>query len=758
MRTTAVVKNQEPQINSSKKSCCLFVYSLLFMACCLLPFTLTAQDQKRPKIGVVLSGGGAKGLAHIGVLKVLEEAGVKVDYIGGTSMGAIIGGLYASGYSAHQLDSIFKVADPDALLQDYIPRTSKSFFEKRNDEVYAVALPFNNFKIGVPAALSKGMYNYNMLSRLTHHVRYVRNFDELSIPFVCIATDIETGEEVVLKNGVLPKAILASGAFPSLYTPVEIDGRLLIDGGVTNNYPIEEVKKMGADIIIGVDVQEGLKDRNNLGGASGVLVQITNFDMIEKMNAKRKATDIYIKPDVTGYSVISFDLGKEIITKGEEAAFASYELFSKYGDGSKNGKHKIYATRLEDTLHIDSVKVNDLQDFTRPYVLGKLRFKNNSNVTFEKLSDGIGNLSSTQNFSAITYYFQKKEDKEEIVFDLKENPIKRYLKFGLHYDGLYKSAALVNVTQKRVFFKNDNVSFDIILGDKFRYNMNYYYDNGFLWSFGVNSRLNQFEKDSYVDYQDGEALESLNVHTIPLSYFDITNQVFAQTVFAQKFLAGAGGEWKYLKIESDALENTEPVIENSSYLSLYGYMKFDSRDKNYFPRSGFCFLGDFKSFLYSSDYTNSFEPFSIAKGDIAFVHTLFGRLVFKIQSEGGFAIGKRTVPFHDFVLGGYGYNMVNNFRHFYGYDFLSIYGDSYVKGEFGFDYEFYKKNHFNFYANYANVGNAIFEDNRWISHPKYSGYAVGYGLETLIGPIELKHTWSPETKDHFTWISVGFWF
>ncbi|ESU23669.1 putative patatin-like phospholipase [Flavobacterium enshiense DK69] len=723
-----------------------------------LIFHAFAQDQKRPKIGLVLSGGGAKGLAHVGVLKVLEEAGVKVDYIGGTSMGAIVGGLYAAGYTANQLDSIFRAADPDALIQDYIPRTSKNFFEKRNDELYALTLPFNNFKIGVPAALSKGMYNYNMLSRLTNHVRYTRDFNQLPIPFVCIATDIETGQEVVIRNGILPKAILASGAFPSLYTPIEIDGRLLIDGGVTNNYPIEEVKKMGADIIIGVDVQDGLKDRSNLGGATGVLVQIANFEMIQKMNEKRKATDIYIKPDVMGYSVISFDLGKDIITKGEEAAFSVYEILSKYGGTDMKQSKKINGPKLTDVITIDTVKINDLNNFTRPYVLGKLRFKNNSKVSFQKLSDGIGNLSSTQNFSAITYYFEKNDGKDNIVFDLKENPINRFLKFGLHYDGLYKSAALINVTQKKLFFKNDNLSFDLILGDNLRYNLNYYYDNGFLWSFGVNSRLNQFEKKSMVDFSNGEALESLGIHSIPLTYLDFTNQVFAQTVFAQKFLIGAGGEWKYLNIESEALENTNPVIENSNYLSFYGYMKFDTKDKNYFTTRGLHFFGDFKTLFYSSDYTNTFEPFSIAKGDIAFVETFFKRLAFKIQSEAGFSIGKHTVPFHDFVLGGYGYNMINNFRHFYGYDFLSVAGDSYIKGEFGFDYEFYKKNHFNAYANYANVGNAIFEDNRWISHPKLSGYALGYGLETLIGPIELKHSWSPETKDHFTWISVGFWF
>jgi NTE family protein len=252
----------------------------------------------------VLSGGGAKGLAHIGVLKVIEEAGIKIDYIGGTSMGAIVGGLYASGYTARQLDSIFKTADFEAIIQDFIPRKSKNFYEKENDERYAIMLPFSNFKLGVPASLSKGLYNYNMITRLTNHVYHVRDFNELPIPFLCIATDIETGEEVLLNKGFLAQAILASGAFPTLYSPIEIDGKYLIDGGVVNNYPIEDLKKMGADIIIGVDVQDDLKDREQLQDASRILVQISNLQMIQRMNNNREMTDIYIKPEVSDFSVI----------------------------------------------------------------------------------------------------------------------------------------------------------------------------------------------------------------------------------------------------------------------------------------------------------------------------------------------------------------------------------------------------------------------------------------------------------------------
>lgn len=290
---------------------------LKVLMCCvaLISLTISAQESQRPKVGLVLSGGGAKGFAHIGVLKVLEEEGVKIDYIGGTSMGAIIGSLYASGYTANQLDSIFKTVDVDALMQDYIPRNSKSFYEKRNDEIYALQLPFDGFKIGTPVALSRGMYNYNLLSRLLGHVRHVEDFSKLPIPFLCIGTDAVTGEQVILNKGVLPQSVLASGAFPSLYSPVEIDGRMLIDGGVVNNYPIDEVREMGADIIIGVDVQDGLKKKEDIKGATDILMQIANYGMYKGMEEKVKQTDIYIKPDILGYTVVSFDKGDELLEK-----------------------------------------------------------------------------------------------------------------------------------------------------------------------------------------------------------------------------------------------------------------------------------------------------------------------------------------------------------------------------------------------------------------------------------------------------------
>lgn len=718
--------------------------------------TVSAQEKKhKPKVGVVLSGGGAKGLAHIGVLKVLEEAGVEVSYIGGTSMGAIVGGLYAAGYSAKQLDSIFNSLDVDALLRDFTPRGSKNFFEKRNDEIYALSLPFKDFKIGFPTAFSKGLYNYTTVSRLTDHVRHIRDFNKLPIPFVCIATDIETGKEVVLRKGVLPDAILASGAFPSLYAPVAIEDRLLIDGGVTNNYPIEEVKAMGADIIIGVDVQDPLKTRDQIKGATGILIQINNYQMIQKMEGKRKETDVYIKPDIAGFTVISFDEGRQIMDKGEESARKMIDELRKLGVGHPLEKEPVHPG---DSICVEQVKISGLQNYTRSYMLGKLNFKPGTKISYKKLDEGITRLNATQNFNAIGYNFTREPEGETLRLNVVENPISSYIKFGLHYDGLYKSAVLVNYTHKNMLFRNDVVSVDAILGDNFRYNFDYYIDNGFHLSYGIHSYFSSFNRNISQDYGESSGFSKvLGIEAVNIDFTDWTNQAYLQTIFAQRFLIGAGLEYKHVKIKSETVD-IEPVFDNSDYLSAYAYLKFDSYDNKYFPSEGWFFSGEGKSYLLSSDYTGGFNRFTIIKGELSTAKRLYRGLTLELQSEMGFALGDESVPTFDFILGGYGYHMTNNFRHFYGYDFLSLSGNSYIKGGATVDWEVYKKYHLNFAANYANVGRNLLDEGEMFSLPKYSGYAFGLGMETIIGPLELKHSWSPDTREHYTWISVGFWF
>ena len=713
------------------------------------------QETVRPKVGLVLSGGGAKGLAHIGVLKTLDSLNIKVDYIAGTSMGAVVGGLYASGYSAKQLDSIFSKLDVNALLQDYTPRESKSFYEKRNDEIYALTLPFSNFKLGLPSGLSKGLYNFNLISRLTKHVSHIREFNQLPIPFLCIATDLETGNQVVLEKGILAEAIIASGALPTLYNPIEINGRLLIDGGVVNNYPVEELTSRGITVIIGVDVQEGLKNRTQLNDVTAVLSQINNFSMIEKMEEKKRLTTIYINPEVKGYSVVSFEKGIEIIQKGKDKANEYSNQIKAFAHHSAQNRKVIQ----NDSITIADITSNKLENYTKAYLVGKLKIKKNTTITHLQLEKAISNINATQNFSAITYSFEKRNKGERLVLNLKENKNNTFLKFGIHYDDLYKSGVLVNYTHKKIITKNDVVALDVVLGDNFRYNFDYYIDNGFYWSFGLNSKLNAFNRNISTDFENGVVFTDLGINSINIDFTELTHHAYLQTLFAQKFSVGAGVEFKHLKIQSQTLQNTTPIFDNSDYLSVFGYLKYDSFNHKYFPNKGWAFAGELKSYLYSSNFTEQFERFSIARAEGAIVFEPLKKCTIKSQTEIGFAIGRRSISFFDFVLGGYGFVPTNNFKPFFGYDFLSVAGDSYIKQALTLDYEFYKKHHVNFAGNFATIGNRIFEHkSQWLERPKHTGYAIGYGMESIVGPLEIKHSWSPETRNHFTWFSIGFWF
>ena len=744
------VKSKKNHVNHLRgKFSCVLLFTWLFLLC---SFSTNAQETpKKQKIGLVLSGGGAKGLAHIGVLKVIDSLGIKIDYIGGTSMGAIIGGMYASGYTGKQLDSIFKTLTIDDLVQDNIPRKSKILINKRNDDIYALVLPFKNLKLETPNALSKGLYNFNFLSKISYHVRNIRDFKKLPIPFFCMATDIETGQQVVLDKGIFPQALVASSSIPSIFYPIEIEGRLLIDGGVTNNYPVEKLRELGADFIIGVDVQEELKTRKDLQGITTIFGQISNFNTQGQMESKRKLTDIYIKPDIKGFNVLSFEKGKKIIENGENEAKKFLTELSVF---ENNNYKKPELITVKDSVFIGNIGFTELKNYTRSYVLGKLRFKPNTKISFQDFQNGIQNLNNTQNFSSVKYQFNDKD----VFINLRENRVNTFLKFALHYDELYKSGALINLTHKKLLSKNDMVSLDIILGDNFRYDFNYLIDNGFYFSFGASSSLNTFNKNVNNAFGIENYLNN-DFEKINLDYSSINNKIFLQTVFLRKYNIGGGLEFQHLKLKSDNLVQSNKTIENSNYLSFFGYLNHDTFDNKFFPKKGWYFKSNFNYYFHSSDYTNQFDKFSIAKADMGIAFTPIKKFSLILQNEGGFKVGYSSLPYFDFVLGGYGYKETNNIRPFYGYDFLNLSGNSYVKATGTIDYEFYKKNHINFTYNASIVGDFIFNATKtWLNKPSFTGFGLGYGLDTLIGPIEIKYTWSPETHFSAFWFNLGFVF
>lgn len=735
---------------------------ILLIALFLSGFSFS-QEQEDVKVGLVLSGGGAKGLAHIGVLKVIEDAGVRIDYIGGTSMGAIVGALYASGYTAKELDSIFHVIDFDELIQDNIPRAAKTFYEKNDAEKYALTLPFDGFKISFPTSLSQGQNLFNLISKLTEHVSHINDFSKLPIPFFCMATDVENGIPIKLTSGFLPQAVSASGALPSLFSPVELDGRLLIDGGVTNNYPVDELRSMGAEIIIGVDVQDSLLSRENLRSALDVLVQINNYRTINDMKVKREKTDIYIHPDIKEFSVISFNQGKSIIKSGETEALKFREQLQELAQRQLPRKRQEITKVFSDSLNINAIEIVGNKDYTRAYVLGKLKLQPPMNTTYQRFSEGINNLSATGNFSQINYFLRENEQEETILeLQLAETRTRTLLRLGIHYDDLYKSAALLNVTRKRLLQKNDITSFDLILGDNIRYNFDYYIDKGYYWSVGVNSKFNRFKKNVRFSLFPPDVVENISsVANIEIRFEDFTNQFYVQTLFRQIYSLGLGIEHKYLSFQTVTLQganqNTSTIFEDTNYYSAYGSLKLDSRDNKYFPKSGVFFEGKFNFYAFSSGLNTNFEEFSIARATLGYIHSPIDNLSVSFTSEGGVKIGDGTSTL-DFFLGGYGYQPINNFIHLFGYDPISLRGDAFLKSTLRLDYRFYKKTYISGVANIANVGDKLFESSAWIESIPHRGYALGLASDTFIGPIELFYSYSTETKQSHVYVSLGFWF
>ncbi|MBD0831048.1 patatin-like phospholipase family protein [Aestuariibaculum sediminum] len=733
----------------------------------LVCFAGRSQNTKAEevKVGLVLSGGGAKGLAHIGVLKVLDSMGVQVDYIAGTSMGAVVGGLYAAGYTGKQLDSVFREIDFDKLINDDLPRSSKPFFERNNSEKYAVTLPFDKLKLKLPSALSRGQNTYNLIAKLTLNANEIRDFDKLPIPFFCIATNVETGEQVMLDQGNLAQSVMASAALPSLFQPVIIKNQVLIDGGVINNYPIDELRAKGMDVIIGVDVQDGLANREELASALDVLVQINNFRTINDMKLKRNKTDIYIKPNIKDYSVVSFDQGASIIENGVKSALDKKDelqnLIAKQGAPSPS-RIKI---KPQDSLAIHSIVVRGNDKYTRAYVLGKLKLKSNETVTYDKFNKGINNLIATNNFDSFEYKLIKRSGTNDydLVTYLHETKATTFLKFGLHYDELYKSAALINLTKKRLLFDSDIASLDFILGDNVRYNFEYFIDKGFYWSIGIKSRFNQFKKsiNAQLLLDESEIIDA-DINKLETQLEDQTNQIYVQTLFRKNIALAMGGEHKRLEMKSETFvrnaREDETVFEQTDYLSVFGTMKIDSYDNKYFPKRGVYFDGDLHMYLWASSFNQDFNDFTIAKADIGYAFSVSKKLAFNILSSGGFKIGDKTTKSLDFALGGYGAEFINNLSPFLGYDYISLTGNSFVKGAFIVNYEIFKKHYITLEGNWANIEDDIFDSGEWFTLPDYSGYALGYGIDTFLGPIQVKYSYTPDIGRSKWFFNVGFRF
>ena len=307
----------------------LLLAAAAILACGMVSAQTDSSAVGRKKVAVVLSGGGAKGMAHIGVLKVLERAGIPVDIITGTSMGSIIGGLYAIGYNSHALDSMVRVQDWGYVITDKENLRRQSLIDRQKQNTYLFSTGLTIGKRDMQAGgIIKGKNLAELFQQLC--VGFADSLDfthDLPIPFACVATDIIDNSEVDFHSGRLPQAMRASMAIPAAFSPVRIGDKVLVDGGLKNNYPADLAREMGAEIIIGVTVQGAPKSAEDVGGTMSILSQIIDVNCKNKLDENLAITDLHLQVDTKGYGSASFSQSAidTLIRRGEEEAMRHWD-------------------------------------------------------------------------------------------------------------------------------------------------------------------------------------------------------------------------------------------------------------------------------------------------------------------------------------------------------------------------------------------------------------------------------------------------
>lgn len=402
-----------------------------------------AEDESaatpRPRIGLVLGGGGARGGAHVGVLKVLEELRIPVDYIAGTSMGSIVGGLYASGLNAQDIEREMLAMDWQNLFRDEPSRADRSFRRKSDDYSYAFKVKpgFNDGKIAIPLAYIRGQKFDLELNRLTMPVFEVTDFDRLPIPYRAVATDIETGEAVVLAGGNLSMALRASMAVPAAFDPVQIDGRLLVDGGLSNNVPVNVARDMGAEVLIVVDVGGGLSSRKNITSALSVTGQLANY-LFTLNTAQQLKTlgprDVLIRPPLGDIGGGGFDRVPETFPIGESAARAAVDALRRYSLSPEDyARHVASRARpARGSPIVDFVRIDNHSRVGDAVIVERISAKPGQPLDLERLERDIGQIYGLEIFESVRYEVVREDGKTGLLISATEKHWgPGYLQFGL---------------------------------------------------------------------------------------------------------------------------------------------------------------------------------------------------------------------------------------------------------------------------------------------------------------------------------------
>ena len=728
------------------------LFTVLYGTCVL------AQNTR---VGLVLSGGGARGYAHIGALRVIEESGVRVDYIGGTSMGAVVGGLYAAGYSADQLEQLLRSIDILAELQDAVDREDRTIYEKLYNEKYLLSISMEDFGIQLPTALSDGQRVHDLFANWTARVGHIRDFRRLPIPFLSIATDIETGDAVVIEDGMLAEAMRASAALPGVLSPYELNGKLLTDGGVSNNYPAEEIKAKGMDYILGVSVENDPLKAGEITSVADLILQIAFFQANRRNLEQYEITDLDIKPDLSGFNVLSFNDIDTLISSGYLAALEMKPTLDSLAalQGASGSRRDTTPARVPQTLNVRRVEISGSEELSDRQVLSFFEDSIPGEISWEKFREGLTDLHVTGRFANINYHWDLLDaEREEIDLDLVFEQVPAFgqqLRLGLHYDPLYRANLLLNFTLYDLLVDNTLLSLDLIAGNRLRYRQDYRVNRVNGSAFGLRTWLDYADVGFDVDEVPFEPI-GVTLERVDFRFNDWTGEAYWDLRQTHNSFTGVAAGIKYYQTTSDQLESADTAslftLRDDFYFVGRTYLLYDKLDQPHFPLRGFSINANARAIRMLSDSDGRWA----FNGDVDFIGMipLAKRASLGIEFSAGGFLEETALPYL-YYLGGINRRLLNNFKPFPGLDIGEASGSRLAMAELFWRHRFFTNQYLHVGGRAAYIENPD-QFPSSIGGGWIEGLVVGYGLNTPLGPIELTYGLGPQGAGLSFYL--GHWF
>ncbi|MHC1731750.1 MAG: patatin-like phospholipase family protein [Bacteroidales bacterium] len=442
---------------------------VVVLASILLTDVAAQSAPPRPKLGLALSGGGAKGMAHIGVIRAMEEAGLKPDYITGVSMGSIVGGLYAMGYTPDSIACMFRSFDWGRAMSDRIPENKIIFLEKRHFHNSLISLPITKKSIKIPSGLISGQLIESGLNHYFWPAATITDFSYFPIPFLCLATDVATSKKVIFRHGYLPDAIRASIAIPTVFTPVKTDTAVLVDGGVVCNYSATDLREMGADIVIGSYVSFKGYSEKDLETAYGILKQIGFLTSLADYEEQKRETDIMIEPDLPGVNTLSFSHPDSIIERGYREALKYSDIFRRLADSLNNFGPARKVVPLPDVKYyrFNSIRVKGNSIIPDWQIIGVLDIRPGEDVDRALLNERIELLYGKNWFEKVKYRIVPEGNLLTLEIECIERP-KAMLYGSLHYDPALSAGAVISLSVRDLLTASSVINIDTYIGQYYR--------------------------------------------------------------------------------------------------------------------------------------------------------------------------------------------------------------------------------------------------------------------------------------------------